>query len=58
MGFTFLFEVHWLSGLEVIGIFKFLKEGHFLTPLFEFLKMFFDSEYKIWGSPFCLKSIG
>ena len=42
MGVTFWFEVDWLSGLGVKGIFLVFKEGGFFDPHFEILKK------KIW----------
>ena len=41
---TFLFEVNWLSGLGVKGIFLVFKGGGLPPPLFDSLKMYLDSE--------------
>ena len=53
MGVTFLFQVDWLSGLWVIGIYlSFWSGGAFLTPLLKFWKPFWIQNKKLWGVTF------
>ena len=53
MGVTFLFQVDWLSGLGVIGIFWVFKGGEFFDPPFwNFQKKIYIQNKKLWGVTF------